>query len=140
MPLYRTAAVASIVFEPAAGGIEGIANRDMRILMRVVRAAVTADGNLGPGDGEIDADREQLAMPMARVLTFDDDMARSDPIKKLVEFFRPLAYSRLKRRGGIHVPKGNLDRRLHRISPADNRPSLGGAAAIAIDPAQFRRQ
>lgn len=140
MPLYRAAAVAGVIFEPAAGGIEGIANRDMCILMRVVSAAVAADGNLGPGDGEIDADREQLALPMARILAFDDDMARRDPIKKLVELFRPLAYSRLKRGGGIHVAKGNLERRLHRISPADSQFILGCGAATAIDPAQLRRQ
>jgi hypothetical protein len=118
---HAAAALASVVFEPAAGGVECIPNRDMRILMRVVRTAVAADGYLGPGDGEIDADREQLALSMPLMLTFDDDMARRDPAKKPVELVRPLAYSRLERGGGVHVAKGDLKRQLHRISPADNQ-------------------
>jgi hypothetical protein len=133
-------AVASVIFEPAAGGVERIADRDMRILMRVVRTAVAADDYLGPRDGEIDADREQLVLPMPLVRAFDDDMARRDPIEKLVELFRPLAYSRLERGGWIHVAKGDLECQLHRMSPADNRLSLGCGAATAIDPTQFRRQ
>jgi hypothetical protein len=118
---HGAAALASVVFEPAAGGIECIANRDMRILMRVVRTAVAADRYLGPGDGEIDADREQLTLSMPLVLAFDDDMARRDPTEKLVELVRPLAYSRLERGGRIHVAKGDLERQLHRVSPADNQ-------------------
>ena len=64
-----------MIFEQTARGVEGVANRDMRILMRMVRAGVPADHDLAAGDGEIDANLEQFALLMPLVPTFDDDPA-----------------------------------------------------------------
>lgn len=58
MLLDRTAAAARVIFEQTAGGVEGVTDGNMRILVRVVRTRITADDDLGTGDGEIDANLE----------------------------------------------------------------------------------
>ena len=67
--LHGAAAMAGVIFEPATQRVESIAHGDMRILMRVVHAAVAADDNLAPGNHEINADLEQIALTVAWVLT-----------------------------------------------------------------------
>jgi hypothetical protein len=107
-----------MVFELTARGVEGVADRDMRILMRMVRARVPADDDLASGNGEIDPNLEQLALLMPLVPAFDDDPAGGDTIEELIELFRPLAYPRFECGRGRHMPEGNLERQLHRMSPA----------------------
>jgi hypothetical protein len=138
--LYRTSALASVVFEPAVGGVESVADRDMRILMRVVRTAVAADDNLGAGNGEIDVDLKDVALLVPPAAGFDDNPAGGDPVEELVELFGALPYSRFERRRGFHVAKGDLERQLHRMSPADDQINLGKNAETEIDPAQFERR
>jgi hypothetical protein len=90
----------------------------MRVLMRMVRAGVPSDDDLAAGDGEIDPNLEQIALLMPVVAAFDDDPAGGDPIEELIERFRPLPDARFERGRGIHVAEGNLERQLHRMSPA----------------------
>jgi len=93
--LDRAAALPAMVYESAAGGIESIANRNVGILVRMVLAGIATDNDLRTGDGEIDVDREQPALLMPLVTTFDNDAAGGNPIEELVKLFRPLAYPRL---------------------------------------------
>ena len=53
--------LAGVICELASRGVEGVPDRHMGVLMRVVRAAVMSDDDLAARDGEIDADLEQLA-------------------------------------------------------------------------------
>jgi hypothetical protein len=106
-----------MVFELTARGVEGVAHRDMRILMRMVCAGVPSHDDLASGDGEVDANLEQLALLMPLVPAFDDDPAGGDTIEELIELFGPLADARLDGGRGVHVAEGNLEWQLHRMSP-----------------------
>jgi len=44
------APLANVVFEQPAGGVKGIADRDVDVLMRLVRRGITADDELAAGD------------------------------------------------------------------------------------------
>ena len=87
-----------MIFEHTARGVEGVADRDVRILMRVVRARISSDDDLASGDGEVDPNLEQLALLMPLVAAFDDDPAGGDTIEELIELFRPLPDARFERR------------------------------------------
>ena len=106
-----------MIFEQPAGGVEGVANRDMDILMRVVRYRIAPDDNLFPRNLEVDPDAEQIALMTARVPAFDDDAAGDDPIKEALELGGTLLYSCCDRLGRVHVAKRDLQWQLHRISP-----------------------
>jgi hypothetical protein len=111
------ASLANVILEQPAGSIESIANRDIDILMRMVRRGITADNDLVTGDIQLDADLEQIALLVARVPAFDDDTARRDAIEESFELLSPLSYACRDRVGGFHVPKGDLKRKRHRIFP-----------------------
>ena len=67
--------LANVILEQPAGSIERIADRDIDILMRMMRRGITADDDLVTGDIQVDANLEQIALLVARVLAFDDDTA-----------------------------------------------------------------
>jgi len=69
------ASLANVILEQPAGRIERIADRDIDILVRMVRRGITADDDLVTGDIQVDANLEQIALLVARVLAFDDDTA-----------------------------------------------------------------
>ena len=67
------ASLANVLFEQPAGRVEGVADRDIDVLVRMVRRGIAADDDLAPGDLQVDAYPEQIALLVARVPTFDDD-------------------------------------------------------------------
>ena len=69
------AALANVIFEEPASGVKSVTDRDIDILMRMVRRRIAADGDLAAGDLEVDANPKQIALTVARMLTFDDDAA-----------------------------------------------------------------
>jgi len=79
------ASLANVILEQPAGRIESIADRDIDILMRMVRRGITADHDLAPRNFEIDTHPEQITLLAAGVLAFDNDTARYDPVKKAFE-------------------------------------------------------
>jgi hypothetical protein len=127
-----------MVFEAASQRVKSVANGDMRIFMRVVHVVIVPSDNLAAGHMEVDAHFEHIALLMARVLTFNRDMAGGDAIEKLLKFLGAVADAGLQCRRRIHVAKGNLERHLPRKSPL-GASSLRRAAPIGIDPAQLRR-
>jgi hypothetical protein len=114
--LHLAAPLANMIFEHPAGGVEGVANRDIDILMRVVRRRIAADCDLAAGNFEVDADPEQIALTAARVPAFHDNPARDDTIEEPFELPSPLAYARRDGLRGIHMTESNLKRKLHRVS------------------------
>jgi hypothetical protein len=115
---YIATSLASVVFEQPPGSVKRIADRDIDILMRMVRRGITADDDLAPGNLEVDANSKQIALLMTRVLALHDDTARCDAIKESFELFSPLSYACRDRVGSIHVPKVDLKRKRHRIFPS----------------------
>ena len=69
------ASLANVILEQPAGSIESIADRDIDILMRMVRRRITANDDLVTGYVQVDANLEQIALKTARVPAFDDDTA-----------------------------------------------------------------
>jgi hypothetical protein len=123
--LDRTTAIASVVLEPSAGGVERVANRDVRILMRVVHAAIAADDNLRSGNGEIDVDLEDVALLVPSIAALDNHPAGGDPLEEPVELFGALANSRFERGRRIHVTEGDLEWRTHGLSPVIDNHNIG---------------
>jgi hypothetical protein len=104
------ASLANVVFEQPAGGVESIADRDIDILVRVVRRGIAAHDNLAAGDIQVDANLEQIALKVTRVATLDHDAARCDAIEKPFELLGPFVYPCRDCMRGIHVPKRDLKR------------------------------
>ena len=75
MLLDLAAALAGMVFQPAPQGIEGIADRDMGILMGVIGAAIPADDDPATRDFQIDSHGKQLALLMMAVTALDNHPA-----------------------------------------------------------------
>jgi hypothetical protein len=112
--LYRAAALPGVIFEPATQCVEGVANGDMRIFMRVVCAVIAADDDLAAGDREINANFEHIALVVARVLTLHRDVASGDAIEEMLKLLGTLADPYLQRWRWVHASKGDLKRHLHR--------------------------
>lgn len=64
---------ARVVFELAPGGIEGVVNGDVNVLMVAPRLRVAPDYDFATGNRDIDPDAEQIALMVAPVLTLDGD-------------------------------------------------------------------
>jgi hypothetical protein len=111
------AALASMIFEATTERVEGVANGDVRILVRMVDAPVAADHDFAARHCEVYAHLEHIALLMARVLALHRNVAGGDPIEKVLEFLGTLPNAGLKRRRRIHMAKGNLERQLHRTTP-----------------------
>ena len=56
-----------MVFEQPLSGIESVADRDVNVFMAAVCRRIAADDNLAARNLEVDADPEQIALPVARV-------------------------------------------------------------------------
>ena len=104
-----------MIFKHPAGGVESVADRDVDVLMRMVRRRIAADGDLPAGNFEVDTDPEQIALPAARMPAFHDNPARDDAIGEPFELPSPLAYARRDGLRGVHMAESNLKRSLHRV-------------------------
>ena len=75
MQLDVSARLASVVFKQSAGRVKSVADRDVDILVGMVRCRIPTYRDFAAGDVKIDANPEQIALKAARVLTFNDDAA-----------------------------------------------------------------
>jgi hypothetical protein len=107
--------LANVIFEQPASCVESVADRDIDILMRMVRLGVAPDHDLVPWHFEIDPDPEQITLLTAGMLAFDNDAARYDTFKKAFELLGALTYSRRDGIRRVHMAESNLKRQLHLI-------------------------
>lgn len=96
------------LFELARGGVEGIAQGDVRILMGVLVVLVAGHGDLAAGQGDVDVHAEQAALMLVLVRRLDDDAAADDLLTVTVEFRGEFVDAGLQGRRGIHVTEGDL--------------------------------
>jgi len=89
-----TAPLTNVIFEQPAAGIEGVAERDVDVLIRMVRHGITPDHDLPSGNFQIDADPKQIALLVARVPALHDHPARHDAIEEPLKLRDALAYAR----------------------------------------------
>ena len=104
------ASPANVIFEQPPSCVERVADRDIDILMRMVRLGIAPDHDLAPWNFEIDTHPEQISLLAARVLAFDNDAARYDPVKQALELLGALTYSRRDRIRRVHMAERNLPR------------------------------
>src|SRR5712691_8446323 len=114
--LRLAAAPPHMVFQEAARRVKGVADRNIRILVRVVRAGLAPDDDLASGNRQVDPDLEQIALLVPPMGALDDNPAGGDPVEELIEFFGPLADARLQRGRGVHVAERDLQRQTHKRS------------------------
>jgi hypothetical protein len=110
MVLYIAARFAGVIFDASAQRVERVANRDMGVLVCMVDAGLMPGDDLAPRQRHVDHYLEQVTLPMPMVLAVDDDPARRDAAKKLLQLFGTLADPRFQCGRRIHVTKGNLKR------------------------------
>ena len=131
------ASLANVIFEQPASGVECVADRDIDILMRMVRLGIAPDHDLAPRNFEINTHPEQITLVAAGVPAFDDDAARYNSVKKAFELLGALTYSCCDGIRRVHMAESNLKWQLHRI--LHSVPSnVGDGERLRIDPAQSR--
>jgi hypothetical protein len=81
-----------MIFEQPAGGVEGISDRDMDILVRMMRRGIAPDDDLVPRNFEIDTHPKQIALLAARMPALDNDPAGNDSAKEVFELRGALLY------------------------------------------------
>jgi len=108
---------ARMVFELAPGGIEGVVYGHIDVLMSTPRLRLAPNHDFAAGDGEVDANPEQIALMVPPVLALDGDPAGHDLVAEPAELLGVLAYPLLDRGGGIGVSESDLQWQAHRVLP-----------------------
>jgi hypothetical protein len=105
------------ILELPAGGIEGVANRHVDVLVRVVSFRVTADDQLRTGKRHQNAHVIDGALVMAPVLRFDAYSAARNSVGEVLELFRLAGDSGLDRGRLLKAAKRDLQRNVHLLAP-----------------------
>ena len=108
--LDLAADLARVILELPVGGIEGIANRDIHVLVGMVLAGCAADHDLVSGHRDVDLGVVEIALVVMAVLRFDNHATGHDVVQKRVQLGGLLANVGLHGVGRIHVAKGDLQR------------------------------
>ncbi|SRR5271155_512216 len=127
----------NVIFQQPASCVEGVADRDIDILMRMVSLGIAPDDNLVSRNFEVDAHSKQITLLAPGVLVFDNDAARYDPVKEAFELLGALTYSSRDGIRRVHMAESNLKRQLHRTLHSVST-SVGDGEPFRIDPAQSR--
>ena len=127
--LGRRAPFAFVVLELASGGPEGVAQRDVGILVRMANRMASTDRDLAVGNRDVHPDFEEPALLLVLVRRFDDHVTVHDMRAEFVQPLGQLANARFERRRGLHVTERNLQRQSHVVDPAYRFPGIMLAAA-----------
>ena len=100
---------AHMILQPAARGIECVANGDVQVLVRVVLARLPVDHDLAARQREIDAHVKDLALTMASVGSLQRHPAGGHAIRDLLELLRSAPHLGLDGWRRLHAAERNLD-------------------------------
>jgi hypothetical protein len=81
-------ALSDVILEPAYGGVEGIPERDIRVLVGVISRPGVGHRQLFAGRIDLDPDPEQIALAVMAMLLLDGHPATGDPIGEALELRR----------------------------------------------------
>jgi hypothetical protein len=104
-----------VIFDLALGRCEGIADGDVDILMGLVLRPFAIDGDLLPGEGDIQSYSKQITLPVMAMILLDDNPAFDDPVEESLQFVYLLTNTSFDGGRGIHVPKCDIERLFHRL-------------------------
>jgi hypothetical protein len=80
-----------VILQTASERIEGVADRDVGVLMCMVIVGLAADHDLTAGNRQIDADGKKLALLLMPVTALHHHPTGSNAVAELVQFFRAAA-------------------------------------------------
>src|SRR5262245_30701216 len=138
-PLRRTRLdVASqlprMIFELTNRCVEGVADGDIDVLMRLVLRALLSHMHVLPGHADVDAHLVELALVVMAMRRLDGNVAAHDPLEEAVELGGLLADDRFHGRGGIHVPEADLQGYLHAFLLLDTQTMSPPVSISLITP------
>jgi hypothetical protein len=113
--LHETAPLAHVVLQLAARGAEGVADREVEVLVLPMPGRIAFHGDLASGNGQVDADVVDLALLRVLVGRLDHDAAAGDPVEEPLELGRALARLCLGLLPAGHIAEGDLRGELHDV-------------------------
>jgi hypothetical protein len=117
--LHRTSQSVQLVLQAPRGGIEGIADRDVNILMRMVLGRIARHHDLAFRHDQVNSHVVNVALTMVAVLRFDHDMTAGD-----------LRMEPFKGRGAITrrstAAEGGISRKVMRSGVSTGTRPMGG--------------
>src|SRR5215831_7882697 len=102
-----------MIFELAHRGIEGVADGDINVLVRLVLRAFLIHMHVVARHADVDADLVTLALVVMPVRRLDGDVAAHDALEKAVKLGGLLADDRFHGGRWIHVAEADLQGNLH---------------------------
>ena len=111
--LHVAARNAEVFVKLAARRLEGVAHRDMGILMRVILPWLTPHHDGAPRQRQIGADVEQPSLGLVAMMHLHHNVARGDPVAELFQLGDASANALLQRFGHIHITEGDARFMLH---------------------------
>jgi len=108
MSLHMLLTAPGVIFEFASGVIEGIADGDIDVLMRVMQIMCLTDDNFVVGYGDVDADMIKVSLMVMMVLSFDDDATAHYLVAELIQLSSLLTDVGLHGFGRFHIPEREL--------------------------------
>jgi hypothetical protein len=116
MPLHVTALHSNVILELSLGRVEGIADRDVYILVLVVPGAITTDGDLLARHPELDANGVQIAPVVMLVQEGHRHVAARDPFAETLKLRRSLPNPSFDGLGSFNPVIRDSQRLLHSAS------------------------
>jgi hypothetical protein len=101
----------------ALGGIEGVADGDVNIVVGVDVARGPADNQFGPWNPDLDPDVEDVAFLMLFVRKPHGDTAAVDAVVIPVELIDALPNARFDELRRLNILKVDFERNVHEILP-----------------------
>src|SRR6476659_7785155 len=113
-----------MIFELAHRGIEGVADGDIDVLMRLVLRAFLIHMHVVARHADVDADLVELALVVMAMRRLDGDVAAHDALEEAVELGCFLADDRFDGRRGVHVPNADLQGYLYVVLLFDTQTNV----------------
>src|SRR5262245_9151751 len=116
-----------MIFELAHRGIEGVADGDIDVLVRLVLRSLLIHMHVVAGHADVDADLVELALVVMPVRRLDGDVAAHDALEKAVKLGGLPADDRFHGGRWIHVAEADLQGHLHvslLFHPQTNAPGV----------------
>lgn len=113
MLLYITAHLPRVILKLPASSIKRITDRDMQVFMGMMLGRIALNHNLPLGHKDLDPDVIETPLAVMPVMCLNDDAARDNAIKKLLQPCHSVANVVITANGRFHVTKGDADRLLH---------------------------
>jgi hypothetical protein len=111
--LHIASPTLSQALEATTDSVEGVANRDVDVLVRVIISAMLPHYHFAVGDGDVNADAIRIPFVLVVVRRFDHDTAARDVAAQLLEFLDLGAHLGVNRLGARKTTARDLNWQFH---------------------------